>query len=62
MSILDHYGQEKERYGCHLEYPYNPEINLREQEDMHENLKYEQLLEMLNLHLGWPLTSVDWKS
>lgn len=51
------YGQAEERYGLHLEYPYNKESNISELEDMYEDLRYENLLEMLKVHFQWRTAS-----
>lgn len=45
------YGQRKERYGLHLEYPRFEESNVSELEEIYEDLNYDKLLEILNLHL-----------
>jgi hypothetical protein len=52
-AYLYSYGQADERYGLHLEYPYNAESNISELEDMYEDLSYESLLEILKVHFEW---------
>ena len=49
-AYLYTYGQNTERYGLHLEYPYNQELNSSEQEEMYEDLNYEAVLEILTVH------------
>ncbi len=45
------YGQRKDRYGLHLEYPRFEESNVSELEEIYEDLNYDKLLEILKLHL-----------
>jgi hypothetical protein len=52
-AYLYTYGQNPDRYGLHLEYPYNPELNTSEQEDMYEDLTYDAVLEILMTHFNW---------
>jgi hypothetical protein len=47
------YGQSPDHYGLHLEYPFNPELNTSEQEEMYEDLDYDALLEILMTHFNW---------
>ena len=44
------YGHEAERYGIHLEYPVENDIAYSDTIDIHENLVYAQLLELLKVH------------
>jgi hypothetical protein len=50
-AYLYTYGQAAQRYGVHLEYPYNEESNTSELEEIYEELRYNQLLEIVKLHL-----------
>lgn len=47
------YGQAENRYGLHLEYPYNEEANISELEEMYDDVDFDNLLEMLKVHLQW---------
>ena len=45
------HGQDAERYGVHLEYPVIAEISLSKSIEMQEGLDFEQLVEVLQVHL-----------
>lgn len=45
------YGQDEERYGVHLEYPPLAETALSKSIEMQEDLDFEQLLAVLQVHL-----------
>lgn len=45
------YGQDDERYGVHLEYPPLAETALSKNIEMQEDLDFEQLLAVLQVHL-----------
>lgn len=50
-AYLYTYGQEQERYGVHLEYPPLPETATSKSIEMQEDLGFEQLLAVLQVHL-----------
>ena len=50
-AYLYTYGQDEERYGVHLEYPPLAETAMSKSIEMQENLDFEQLLAVLQVHL-----------
>ena len=50
-AYLYTYGQDSERYGLHLEYPDNGEINAREMQAIYEDLCCDQVTGILGSHL-----------
>ena len=54
-AYLYTYAHDEGRYGLHLEYPYLPERNLTELEDMYEDLEYDSVVAMLQVHFQWQL-------
>ena len=45
------YGHEDERYGIHIEYPVENDIEYSDTMDIYENMSYVRLLELLKVHL-----------
>lgn len=45
------YGQDAERYGVHLEYPSPTDMTSRDTIEMQENIEFDQLLALLQVHL-----------
>lgn len=45
------YGQSNERYGIHLEFPTFDESDISSSMDIYENIKFEELVELLRTHL-----------
>ena len=54
-AYLYTYAHEEGHYGLHLEYPYLPESNISELEDMYEELEYDSVVAMLQVHFQWQL-------
>ena len=51
MSVyLYTYGQQDDCYGVHLEFPAHPETPLRDTVEIKEDLDFEQLVEVLQVH------------
>lgn len=50
-AYLYTYGQDNERYGVHLEYPLLAETSLSKSIEMQEGLDFEQLVDLLQMHL-----------
>ncbi|MBI1423270.1 MAG: hypothetical protein GC149_07380 [Gammaproteobacteria bacterium] len=50
-AYLYTYGQQAERYGVHLEYPALPESAMSKNIEMQEDLNFDQLLAVLQVHL-----------
>jgi hypothetical protein len=50
-AYLYTHGQDEERYGVHLEYPVITEISLSKSIEMQEGLDFEQLVDLLQMHL-----------
>jgi hypothetical protein len=50
-AYLYTHGQDEERYGVHLEYPVIAEISLSKSIEMQEGLDFEQLVDVLQVHL-----------
>ena len=44
------YGQVESRYGLHLEYPFHDEMDISNSMDIHEEISFETLVELLLVH------------
>ena len=56
------YGHADERYGIHLEYPVENDIEYSDTIDIYENMAYTHLLELLKVHFEVSETAVTQSS
>ncbi|EIJ41396.1 hypothetical protein BegalDRAFT_0477 [Beggiatoa alba B18LD] len=51
IAYIYTHGQETDRYGIHLLYPDLPDVDTRGIIDAKENVKFEQLVDLIIMHL-----------
>lgn len=53
------YGQQEDHYGVHIEFPNLIETNYSDTLEIHENLSFEQVLNLIVINLGVKLESAS---
>ena len=49
-AYLYTYGQSQGRYGMHLEFPFNDEVDISNSMDIYEDISFEMVVDLLKVH------------